>query len=80
VPLIRRSRGRLLRLAHDRRLAVLVGVLLVGPSAWITLTEHAWENALSDGLALVCGATGVALLATGLGGRRPDWNDPGTED
>jgi hypothetical protein len=73
VPLVRRARGRLLRLAHNRRLAVLVGVLLAAPAAWLTLTEHAWENALSDGLALVGGATGIALLASALGGRRPDW-------
>jgi hypothetical protein len=77
MPLIRRARGRLLRLTQDRRLAIAAGLLLAAPAAWLTATEQAWENALSDGLALVMGATGIAFLAMGLGGRRPDWQDPG---
>jgi hypothetical protein len=74
---MRRTRGRLLRLARDRRLAIVAGLVLVAPAAWLTATEHAWESGMTDGLALVTGATGVAFLAMGLGARRPDWEDPG---
>jgi hypothetical protein len=35
--------------------------------------DYAWESGISDGLALVALATGIALVWSGLSGRRPDW-------
>lgn len=72
----RRVRGALLRLAFDRRVAVAAGLALVAPAAWLRWADHGWESWLSDGLGLLCGATGAALVAFALGGRRPDWIDP----
>ena len=74
---LRRARGALLRLAFDRRVAVASGLALVAPAAWLRWADYRWESWLSDGLALLCGATGMALVAFALGGRRPDWIDPG---
>ena len=34
---------------------------------------------MTDGLGLVVGATGVAFLLTGIGGRRPDWIEPASD-
>ena len=73
---LRRARGALLRLAFDRRVAVAAGLGLVAPAAWLRWADYRWESWLSDGLALLCGATGAALIAFALGGRRPDWIDP----
>ncbi len=73
---VRRARGALLRLAFDRRVGVAAGLALVTPAAWLRLADYRWESWLSDGLGLLCGATGAALVAFALGGRRPDWIDP----
>ena len=73
---MRRARGALLRVAFDRRVAAATGLALVAPAAWLRLADYPWEGWLSDGLGLLCGATGVALVAFALGGRRPDWIDP----
>ena len=65
----------ILRIVRRRPLALAVGAALAGPAAWLELTgSGAWWL---DGLALVVGATGVALLWTGLMGTRPDWVDTG---
>ena len=71
---MRRGRGFLLRLARRRALAVAVGLALAAPAAWLELggRSDAWWV---DGLSLVLGATGVALIWTGLTGARPDWID-----
>jgi hypothetical protein len=55
-------------------MAVLAGLALVAPGAWIEFSGRvdAWW---AQGLALVLGATGVALMWAGLGGNRPDWID-----
>ena len=52
-----------------------LGVLLIAPSLWLLVQDLPWETPTTDGLGLVLGATGVALLLTGIGGRRPDWID-----
>jgi hypothetical protein len=46
----------------------------VAPAAWLDLYGYdaAWWI---DGLSLVLGATGAAILWTGLSGVRPDWID-----
>ena len=74
MPLIRRGRGALLRLVRRRRLSAAIGVGLAAPAAWVELSggDFAWWL---QGLALVGGATGIALLWTGLVGLGPDWND-----
>jgi hypothetical protein len=68
----RRVRGALLRFARNRPAAIVVGLLLVIPSAWIELSGRA-SSWWMDGVALVAGATGVALVWTALTGTRPDW-------
>jgi len=64
----------LLRLVRRRALAIAVGAALVVPAAWIEFSGRvdAWW---ADGLALVMGATGLAILWTGLRGPTPDWID-----
>jgi len=71
---VRRLRGALLRLARRRYPAIAVGALLAVPSAWIEWSGRA-SSWWIDGLALVAGATGVALIWTGIAGIRPDWVD-----
>ena len=71
--LVRRVRGALLRLAFQRRAAFAVGCILAGGSLWLMAGDYPWESWVSDGLGLVCGASGVALLTISLSGRRPDW-------
>jgi hypothetical protein len=70
--MMRRARGVLLRLVRRRAGAVLVGLVLLLPAAWIQLRGHdgAWWL---DGLTMVIGATGAALVWAGLTGRRGDW-------
>lgn len=75
TPTLRRLRGVVLRLTFDRRVAVLVGVALVLPAVALATGDYPWETWVSDGCGLVAGATGVAVLVVGLGGRRPDWVD-----
>jgi len=70
---LRRARGALLRLVRRRPLAIGVGLALVVPAAWVELRGDVvwWIN----GLALVAGASGLAVLWTGLTGPSPDWID-----
>lgn len=62
---LRRARGWLLRLARRRRLATLAGLLMVIPAAWLELAGGAGVWWI-DGLTLLVGSTGVALLWSGL--------------
>ena len=74
--MLRRMRGVVLRLVRRRALAIAVGVALAAPAAWVELAgrSDAWWV---EGLSLVVGATGLALLWTGLTGVSPDWIDDG---
>jgi len=76
---LRRIRGFVLRIVRRRALAIAVGLALALPSAWVELSGRysAWWV---DGLALVLGATGLAILWTGLTGAAPDWIDEGLGD
>lgn len=71
--LIRRLRGALLRLAFNRLAAFIAGSACMGGAVWLAIVEAPWESWVSDGLGLVAGATGAALILVALGGRRPDW-------
>ena len=71
---LRRARGGLLRLIHRRPVAIALGLALIIPSAWIEFSGRPMP-AWAGGVALVAGATGAALLWTGLAGTRPDWID-----
>ena len=73
---LKRLRGSVLRFALKRPAAITLGLLLVAPSAWLLVQELPWETPATDGLGLVLGATGVAFLLAGIGGRRPDWIEP----
>ena len=71
---MRRVRGALLRLVRRRRLASVIGAALIALAIWL---EFGWYDAASwvEGLGLIAGATGAALLWTGVAGLRPDWTD-----
>ena len=70
---IRRVRGALLRFTRQRVPAVLLGLILAAPALWLEFGQDVplWAG----GLGLVLGATGIALIWTGLVGLRPDWID-----
>jgi hypothetical protein len=69
---LRRARGALLRLVRRRTTAMAVGLILAAPSAWVEFSGR-YDAWWITGLALVCGATGIALFWTGLTGPSPDW-------
>ena len=71
-PIVRRLRGRLLRLVRRRALAMILGALLIVPAVWVELASP-YEAWWIDGLALIAGATGVAIFWTGFTGAAPDW-------
>ena len=71
---MRRARGVLLRLVRRRGVAILAGVALAAPAAWLEFSGR-YDAWWIEGLALVMGATGVALLWIGLTGIKPDWID-----
>ena len=76
MPELRRARGILLRLVLARRRAAFVGSLFIAAFVTQLAVDFTWESWLSDGLGLLLGATGAALLCAAIGGRRPDWIDP----
>jgi hypothetical protein len=71
----KRLRGWFLRLALNRPLSVCLGLLLLAPAVWLFFGDYRWETPVTDGVQLILGATGAALLFAGIGGRRPDWID-----
>lgn len=73
----RRARGIVLRLVRAPVTAVATGVALAAASGCLLTFDLTWESWVTDGLGLVLGGTGVALIVAGLGGRRPDWIDSG---
>ena len=73
---LRRARGWLLRAVLKRTTAIVFGTFLSVPALWLWWGDYFWERWYTDGLALVLGATGIALILAGIGGRRPDWLEP----
>jgi hypothetical protein len=71
---LRRARGAVLRLVRHRALAMALGLLLAAPSAWLQFSGRA-STWWVEGLCLVVGATGMALIWTGLTGVGPDWQE-----
>jgi hypothetical protein len=69
---LRRVRGLLLRLVRRRLVTTLLGLALAIPAAWLEFRSDLWW---ASGLGLVIGATGIALIWTGVFGLRPDWID-----
>ena len=71
---LRRARGFVLRLVRRRPLAMTIGLALALPAGWVELSgrSSAWWM---EGLALVVGATGLAIFWTGMTGPSPDWVD-----
>jgi len=76
-PLIQRARGAVLRLARRRARSIAIGLVLAVPAAWAEFagTYATWWV---EGLSLVAGATGLALIWIGLTGVGPDWIDDET--
>ena len=75
--MLRRLRGSLLRFVRRRARAATVGIALVAPAIWIEFFARLgdqWEW-WANGLALIVGATGLALLWTSIVGVAPDWID-----
>lgn len=73
MPVTKRARGWLLRLVLNRPAAIGLGLSLLTPAGWLLIRDIPWETPITDGLGLIFGATGAALLLAGIGGRRPDW-------
>jgi len=71
---LRRIRGALLRLVRRRAPAMVVGLVLIVPAAWVEFGQRS-QPWWMEGLALVIGATGLAVFWTGLTGVSPDWVD-----
>jgi len=69
---LRRFRGIILRFVRRRPLAIVVGLALAMPSAWLEFSGR-YSSWWAAGLALVVGATGLAIFWTGLTGASPDW-------
>jgi hypothetical protein len=74
MPMMRRTRGMILRLVRRRGLAMAIGAALAVPAAWVefAVLDAPWWL---EGLSLVIGATGLALFWTGLTGASPDWEE-----
>jgi hypothetical protein len=72
MPFLRRARGVVLRVVRRRALSIWLGLICVAPATWIELYGRvdAWWI---EGLSLVAGAVGIALLWNGLSGAQPDW-------
>ena len=64
----------ILRLVKRRGVAMAVGVSLAVPAGWIEFGGR-YDAWWVEGLALVVGATGLAVFWTGLTGASPDWVD-----
>src|SRR5580704_1875735 len=76
MPLMRRARGAVLRLVRRRVLSIALGLAIAAPAAWADLFARNLSWWMQGG-SLIAGATGLALIWTGLTGASPDWIDDG---
>ena len=72
MPLIRRARGAVLRVVRRRTLSIVLGLLLIVPAVWVQYGGR-YDTWWLEGISLIAGATGVALVWNGLTGTKPDW-------
>jgi hypothetical protein len=72
--MLRRLRGSLLRFVRRRALCAASGIALVAPAAWVEFVARV-DQWWAEGVALIAGATGLALLWTAIVGVAPDWVD-----
>jgi hypothetical protein len=72
---VKRLRGVLLRSAYSKAAATAIGALLLAPAVALWAMDARWESWITDGAALVLGATGLAFVLAGLTGRKPDWTE-----
>ena len=75
MPRSRRLRGLLLRFVLNRPLATSAGLAMATPGAVLLVRDFTWESGITDGIALLTLATGVAIAWAGLAGRQPDWRE-----
>ena len=71
----RRLRGAVFRVARNRVTGMSVGGSLVLGAVALMVGDYGWESWITDGLTLVLGATGSALVLFATGARRPDWEE-----
>jgi len=74
MPVLGRVRGTLLRTVRRRSLSVAIGALLVAPAVWVEVASAGipwWV----EGVSVVLGGTGAALIWAGVRGPKPDWID-----
>lgn len=76
MPALRRARGWLVRAVLKRTTAIMFGAMLSLPALGLWWRDYSWETWYTDGLVLIVGATGMALILAGIGGRRADWIEP----
>jgi hypothetical protein len=73
---VRRLRGLLLRVVLNRPVAISLGIAMALPGGLLLVQDFAWESGVTDGLALLALATGIAVAWSGVTGRQPDWTEP----
>ena len=66
----------MLRMVHRRLAAVTAGGVLVACAFVVRRLHLLGDGAVEQGLVFVIGASGVAFLLAGIGGRRADWVEP----
>jgi hypothetical protein len=70
----RRVRGAILRLVRRRAASITLGTAMAAPAAWLEFGSS-FDRWWVEGISLILGATGVALIWIGVTGVMPDWID-----
>ena len=69
---IRRARGAVLRIVRRRTLSIILGLVLIVFAGWLEFWARV-DASWVEGVALVGGAIGIALLWNAIAGATPDW-------